>query len=490
MTQGETQILEALKLIFEKYGQDLIQDSVRMNALLMDLAPSNNKERKLVCSVLREGVGHDLLKVIDGSENEQRQCMRRCIHQIKSDTWIAEEAAEFAIQILASAVGISCEISNPNRPKREKEEPQTDPVRHVLVKGEHHSGVERVGMELSSYQEIGYKAFAADMALKDAEIPESVKIIRSRAFQNCIHLESVQLPSGLEHLGACVFRGCGSLKNIGISQGKKYTVVNGMLINKERKTLIRAQNEPTRSELQIPGEIAEVESFAFDSSPVKMIRIPKSTRVLAQNSFQGCVNLERFAVDPQNSEFASAEGALYTRNRKRLLRYPIGCQSNHYYLEDEAEEISERAFSGALHLQSITFSNRLQRIGTRAFEECGKLETMMLPASVQVIGERAFQLCSSLTSLMLPRSIEEIGDFAFYGCKSIQTLSVPQNVQRIGHAAFQGCEDLKKIVLQSNVSFIGDGAFEGCSPGLTVFVRNNSYVETYCRVRGIRTEKL
>lgn len=490
MTQGDTQILKALKLIIENYGQDMIKDSVRMNALLMDLAPNNSKERKLVCSVLREGVGQDLLKVIGGSEADQAQCMRRCIHQIKSDTWIAEEAAEFAIQILASAVGISCEISNPTRTKREEDEPQTHTVRHVLLKGEYHTGAERVGIELSSYQEIGYKAFAADTALKDAVIPESVKIIRSRAFQNCIHLESVRLPSGLEHLGACVFHGCGELKSIQISQGKKYTVVNGMLINKERKTLIRTQNEPTQSELQIPGEVAEVEPFAFESNPVQTIRIPRSTLVLAQDSFQGCVNLERFVVDPQNDAFASVEGVLYSRDRKRILRYPTGRRCGNCYLEDETEEISERAFSGALHLQSITFSNRLQRIGTRAFEECVKLETMMLPASVQVIGERAFQLCTSLTSLMLPRSIEEIGDFALYGCKSIQTLSVPQNVQRIGHAAFKRCESLKKVVLQSNISFIGDGAFEGCSRDLTVFVRNNSYVETYCRVRGIRTEKL
>ena len=487
MKSSNAKFIDVLKQMFDTYGQDLINDSARVNALLMDLAPGNSKERKLICSVLREGIGSELIKVVDKSENEQKHCITKCIIQIKNDTWIAEEAAEFAIQIIANSIGISCEVAAPDRKKKA---PSSQPENRTIIKGMFSGDSRNLSSALMAYDEIGYKAFAANTELTEVLIPESIKSIKSRAFQNCINLAKVQLPANLDSIGGCVFCGCSALESITIPQSRKFAVVNGMLVNKEKKSLIRSQNEKGKNECQIPGEISVIEPYAFDRSPVRCIKIPKSTNSVEYDAFTYCMELEKFDVDPHNASFASVDGVLHSKSLKQLLRYPSGNKKGNYIIEDEVEEIADSAFSGAAYLETVTFTNSLKSIGSKAFEKCLKIESLMLPACVEVIGERAFQFCDKLANVMLPRSIKEIGDFAFYDCASIQSLSVPQNVQRIGHAAFKGCSGLQKIVIQGNVSFIGDGAFEGCSSNLEVCIRNNQYVESYCRARGIKFSKI
>ena len=489
MNGANKQFSEILKNVVTTYGSDLIEDSQRLNALLLDLAPNHSKERKLICSVLREGIGTELLNAVVKPEEDQNRCIRKCILQVKNDTWIAEEAAEFAIQVIASSIGINCEIKTPKR-ERESSTSSHSSKRKAIIKGEYSGDPRSIEHVLRSYNEIGYKAFSANTELKELNIPDSITVISARAFQNCINLEAVQLPSSLESLGECVFCGCTKLRSIKLLNNKTYGVINGMLVNKQSKTLIRFQNEQGRDKCQIPSEIGSIEPYAFDRSPVGQIYLPKSVTRIKRNALCQCMNLQEINVDPKNTSFTSIDGVLHSKNIKKLLRYPSGKKSGNYYIEDGVEEISDCAFSGACYLTSITLTNEVKKIGTRSFENCIRIESLLLPASVEVIGERAFQGCERLSSVMLPKSISEIGDFAFYDCKSIRTISVPQKVQKIGHAAFKDCAALQRIVIQKDVHFLGDGVFDGCSPDLEVCVRDNQYVEAFCRTRGIKVSKL
>lgn len=491
MKLDNAQFLEEIRKLLEKQGRDMICDAGRVNAFLMDLAPENSKERKLVCSVLREGIGSELLGAADKSQEEQDYCIRKCIIQIKNDMWIADEAAELAVNIIAGALGISCNIpASETGSSGSFTSAAAAPGLEPLIKGAFTGGDDALNAALSAHCEIGYKALAANLDLECLVIPESIKIIRSRAFQNCINLETIQLPAGLDGLGSSAFLGCMSLRSITIPQNKKYTVAGGMLINKETRSVIRAQNDASRTECQIPGTIERIEPYAFDRSPAQCIKMPKSLNYIAYNAFFYCMELERFEVDPHNITFSSVEGVLHNRSRRLLIRYPSGNKKENYIVEDEVEEIAEGAFSAAAHLKSITFTNNLKKIGSRAFEKCISIGSLMLPASVEVIGERAFQFCGGLSALILPRSIREIGDFAFFECSSIKALSVPKCVQRIGHAAFRDCSSLEKVVIQSEVSFIGNGAFDGCSPDIEICIKDNPYAETYCQTRGIKFSRM
>ena len=66
----ELNIRMALKEVLESYDVE-ITDVKRINALLMDYVPKLQRERKLIVSALKEGVGTELLKAKDLTEPEQ-----------------------------------------------------------------------------------------------------------------------------------------------------------------------------------------------------------------------------------------------------------------------------------------------------------------------------------------------------------------------------------------------------------------------------------
>lgn len=90
---------------------------------------------------------------------------------------------------------------------------------------------------------------------------------------------------------------------------------------------------------------------------------------------------------------------------------------------------------------------------------------------------------------MLSRSIVVIGDCAFYNCSALEKISVPKGVEQIGNFAFANCTKLKSVIVQDNISFIGDSAFGNC-PEIEVSIRNNDYVEMYCKSRNITYKKI
>ena len=68
-------------------------------------------------------------------------------------------------------------------------------------------------------KEIGQSAFGGCRSLKRINIPESVEVIRSCAFEDCIKLECMKLPEGLKRIGDGVFGSCLNLKQWNIPEG-------------------------------------------------------------------------------------------------------------------------------------------------------------------------------------------------------------------------------------------------------------------------------
>lgn len=481
MGNAKENFKQALCDIITAYGIDILDDSQRTNALLMDYAPNQAKERKLIISALREGIGNELLKVQGESSNELHLCFNRCIRYLVDETWITEEAAQFAVDVIACSIGISdIEIPqvkiNASLPVRSQES--------ELVKGVFDLGTTDLSTLLSQYQTIGYKAFAAEQSLKELILPQNIKAIKSKAFLDCIHLKRIVLPGTIESIGIGAFSGCDALESLVLDRNNNYTTVAGMLIDKKEKALMRATRN-VASKCVIPREVTTIHAKAFERSEVHTVILPRNLSTLSNRAFLFCERLEHFEIDSHNELYATIEGVLHSKDRKELVRFPPGYQGVNYIIEDTVVHIAEGAFCGTTTLEAITFTGSLKSIGSRAFEYCRKLSSLVLPSSVEIIGERAFQYCDSLSSVMLPRSIQEIGDYAFCGCTAIQTISIPKGVKKIGHAAFKDCSALRKIIVQENIEFIGDGAFAGCADNIEIVIKSNSYVEQYCSAHKI-----
>ena len=481
MATENKRFAKAMSMVLQDFGLETLQNIDRLNALLMDYAPQDAKDRRLICTVLRQGIGDQLLAVRELSSGEQKTCITKCMFQLKNDTWLSEDASVYALNILCTVLNI--EIAD-QAEKPETRSNQTSSI--ALIKGTIPNNEERIERFLPAYNAIGYKALAANSAITEIVIPNSIKTILSKAFCDCTHLKSISLPDNLENIAPGVFKGCTALEKISIGSNKRYTVVNGMLIDKIEKKLIRVVNNRSQKTIRIPDQITTVCAYAFDQCPAENVVLPTGLVSLSERAFWQCSSLSRIEINPQCRAFRStSDGVLHDFSRTVLVKYPSGSQIKNYYLEDEVTKIGTAAFLDATNLESITFTNALETIGYRAFDGCKKLTSLVIPSSVKVIGERALQNCTGLTHVMLPRGITEIGDYAFNGCESVQQINVPQSVERIGHGAFCGCKSLKKVIIQDKVSFIGDAVFAGCPDDIEIFIRNNPYVETYCKKRDI-----
>lgn len=477
----EDNVAASLKSITVQYGAEVLSDVRKVNALLMDYMPRRDRERKLIISVMNEGVCPRLLKVKDRDAGEQQLQVNRCIHELVRDLWITEEAAGYAVNILAQVLGLTAVVPAPEERGAEAgagSGEQTLSKQDVFESGK---GVEEL---LSGCSTVGYKAFAAHKGLTSVSLPSSVRTISSKAFAGCSNLKHIVLPASLENMGTSVFDGCYDLEQISVEENPSYKVISGMLIHKKKKELIRAENRERMSSVTVPEGIERIKKRAFDWNRVPSVRLPKSLTEIEDSAFHMVWALEQIDVDSKNPVFSSLDGVLFDRRRTKLILYPQGRKEERYIVEDTVSVIGKGAFGHGLHLQTVTIPDSVTRLEERAFEYGYKLESIMLPGSVAAIGDRAFQYCSKLKTVMLSRSIEEIGDYAFYGCRELGTISIPRLVERIGNMAFGECEKLTRIVIQDKVRFIGDGAFVGC-PGAEVAIRNNPYVETYCRAHHI-----
>lgn len=481
MENAKENFKQVLYAVIETYGTEILDDSRRINAFLMDYAPGQARERKLIVSALEEGIGGELLKAQGLDASELKLCVNRCIRCLVDATWVTEEAAQFAVDSIAYALGIR--IAELPQKKINTSAPKQDHFME-LIKGTILPNNANVSTLLNQYQVIGYKAFAANPTLENLILPQTIREIKPQAFLDCIHLKQVSLPATIEAIGAGAFSGCDSLETIQIQPNSNYTVVGGMLIDKKNKTLMRVAKSAS-SKCSIPCEITTIQSRAFERIDICSIILPRNLSGLSINAFVFCEKLENFEIDRRNALYSTIDGVLHSKDRKQLIRFPSGYQGVNYIVEDSVEHIANGAFCGTVNLETITFTSSLKSIGARAFEFCRKLSSLVLPSSVETIGERAFQYCNHLFSIMLPYGIQEIGDYAFCGCTAIQAISIPKSVKRIGHAAFKDCSSLRKITVQDNVEFIGDGAFIGCADNIEIAIKNNSYVERYCRAHRI-----
>ena len=483
-------IRNIIKNIVEQYGVDVLYNTNRTNALLMDLAPRMEKERKLIVMAMKEGIVPQLMKITNETKEYQQIIINRCINQLVESIWITKTAARYAVMVLAGAAGITIvenydDIAGNETDKCKTQTEESISSDKILTKEDEITSQDAVVYALKNCHTIGYKALAANKDIQQLILPKNITTIYPKAFLNCIHLKKMILPQDIKNIGECAFEGCSQLEKIEIEEGKNFKVINGILIDKVHKKTLRAENDSRKEEIEIVNGIVTIGKKTFDRTPVKCIKIPRTTESIEENAFYRTENLERIEVDSGNLYFSSRNGVLFNKTSSVLVKYPQGKKNIGYYLEDRVEAIGVRAFSCVWNIQSITFNSSLKTIGNRAFEYCTNVENIMLPGNLEVIGERAFQYCEKLRSIMLSRNIREIGDCAFYHCTSLESISVPRMVEIIGNYAFANCKNLKIVTVQEHISFIGDGAVLGCND-IEIRIKNNPYMETYCRVRGMK----
>lgn len=115
---------------------------------------------------------------------------------------------------------------------------------------------------------------------------------------------------------------------------------------------------------------------------------------------------ENFIVDENNPYMCSVDGVLYSKDKKKLLRYPSFSKRDVYYVLDSVEEINFPAFRRC-SLVELFLNDGLKRIENSAFVASEKLERIYIPDSVTFIGKAAFANCSNIKEIRFPSHLDE-----------------------------------------------------------------------------------
>lgn len=120
---------------------------------------------------------------------------------------------------------------------------------------QHCYGLETINLS-EGLAEIQEGAFQSCLFVQQVDIPDSVTSLGSRSFKDCTYLGNVTIGSGINYIHEETFEGCGMLENIVLGEN-----------------------------VRIIG------SYAFASTDVRNIYIPKSVERIENNAFSGCYDM-------------------------------------------------------------------------------------------------------------------------------------------------------------------------------------------------------
>ena len=379
----------------------------------------------------------------------------------------------------------------------------------------------------SSVKRIGDSAFGSCHELASAAIPSSVEEIDDFAFAWCGELKKVVIPNGVRVLGYSAFIGCSSLETISIpasvariephlldectpksvvldADNKNYSLVDHVLFNKAKTTLLQYIGKPGRTAYTVLETVKKIDGTAFSrNETLQKVTLPSGVKCIEEGSFADCINLSSIVLpdkltDIEELAFAGCRSLVsvqlpatlknigdeaFARTGLRSVSIPekvtfIGLRTFAYC--NDMTSFSVAAANTAFSAQGGVLFNKakttlvrfpagkiaedytvpatVKRVGSSAFLACGNIRNVVVPKGVTSIGDDAFQT-SSLMKVTLPTGLKTIGEASFSSCTQLTELSIPEGVTDICYYAFYGCSRLEIIRLPASVKFIREEVF-------------------------------
>lgn len=377
-------------------------------------------------------------------------------------------------------------------------------------------------VKLDGIKEIQDKAFQ-DTGLTKVDFPSSLEKIGTGAFQDSNNLQSISFPddSQLNTIGSSAFNNCALTGELKLPKNLS-TMLDSAFYNNQHITKVDfSGNEnlktiPSKAfetslsltEIIFPTNLQTISDLAFHESRLQNVTIPKTVTSIGNYAFQSCQNMTSLDFEESNEKnLTLGQGAFSGCSSLRILILNrsmevgascfTGCNSLQQLIiaddDDSSKEISikikDNAFSGFIHLSSVTFGSSLKEIGTSAFQGTGITEADLSKCS-KLTSVKGFDNCTKLTKVILPESCREIGDRCFSNCSLLKTIESRDNqtegkvvlsekVTKIGNNAFEGCSLITSIRCNTTTDMtIGDSAFKNCK-GLTQFVQLNGTLTYY-----------
>jgi hypothetical protein len=296
-------------------------------------------------------------------------------------------------------------------------------------------------------EEIGPNAFKDYIGITSLSLPNSIKVIGVRAFENCKGLrETLTLPSSLQTIQSYAFYGCVKIEG-------DITIPNSVTsIGEYAFYRVRADvNTQAPKNIFLPPGLQSIGKWAFAYTNFAEITISEGITNIPESCFESSKLIERI-VFPNSlttlgkRAFANCEQYTGRFNIPPLVtRIPDECFTGcglavgPLTIPNNVTSIGNNAFANAFEMPQLvtnvpreplrlTLSNNLTSIGEGAFLNCKITEHLIIPETLTTIPANVFKN-TRITMLTLPYTIQTIGESAFGEISSlIQTIYISPSV--------------------------------------------------------------
>lgn len=350
-------------------------------------------------------------------------------------------------------------------------------------------------------EEISELAFY-NCSIKSLYIPETIKKIGERAFEDCENLTDVFTGDNVETIPEMCFFGAGSLnvtlgkntKYIGNScfefsdvqivkwnEGLKtigslafnYTDFMYPTISSNSRKLVLPESVDSIGYMAFAGcgmtevtinpsikygmqvfkscnslmtvkiqeGVKELSAGLFMLCPFYNISLPASLEKIGKNAFQQCSQLRKIEVSPASPYFTVDNYVLFTKDMKKLVLCPAQGQ----YMKDTKYIIPE----GVTEIETAAFA-------TNSF-----IQELIFPASLETINALSCGRMTELRTVDLSKTkITEISERVFDSSSELKKVLLPDGLEAIKEEAFNACENITEFQFPKNLKLIGKNAFK------------------------------
>jgi len=270
---------------------------------------------------------------------------------------------------------------------------RSDEARHIIID--------------QAVSRIEYCAFHGWESVVAVYLPQGLRSIGARSFEDCTSLASISIPGTVLLVGISAFEGCIQLMTVGLGEG-----------------------------------IAEIGPHAFaECRSLKSIYIPPTVEKIGNSAFEHCVSLKDVGL----SDACTTLPYNVFKNCSSLAET---------FLSPAMNSIGSGAYMSCERICFINLPQGLEYIFCYCFVSCTALKNIHIPSSIKVIDYEAFRGCISLLSVEIPAKVDSVGNGAFLSCRSLCHVAIDSDmdVSAFADGVFENCDKLTEMLQDNTVN--------------------------------------
>ncbi len=348
---------------------------------------------------------------------------------------------------------------------------------------------------------IGPRAFEENRELEDVSLPDSLESIGEGAFSYCYKLKEFIIPGNVKKIGDAAFWECTFLKRVVLPENLEevwpesfYGAERLLFFVKEGSYAEQFCRDNGFKCVSVSGD-RWGEIYRDGAVPEDLLPAPAGADLIGTwiAFYDGDFSILRFSSDGSDLSMvescgyypevssggweADGEMLIYYRGEGYAEEYPYSFADGKLFLDGFRDQgftrIDDSYFPEDPEKSPYLGENKSYWIsqledGTIQIDGyVGTDDTVVIPDSVfgfpvTSIRETAFMGHDGLKHVTIPHGVTFIGRQAFSDNDDLESVELPDTLQTLEYSAFQSCRSLKEIVIPEGVRYLESDTFWNC----------------------------